>query len=80
MLIVYKEQYVYSYVHTMIGLLLPPSSPTPPFLLTPSFLPPPPHFQADTVLPLSLIYTIYFCMGNTIFGTVLGNRCRKAHY
>jgi hypothetical protein len=44
--------FLYSYVHTMIGSLLPRP---PPFPLTPSLTPPPPRFQAGTVLPLSLI-------------------------
>jgi hypothetical protein len=37
--------FVYSYVHTMFGLFLPPTAHSPP----------PPRFQTETVLPLSLI-------------------------
>jgi hypothetical protein len=45
--------FFYSYVHTMIGLLLPPSPCPLPF--SPLPFPSPPLFQAETVLPLSLI-------------------------
>jgi hypothetical protein len=46
--------FFYSYVHTMFGSSLPPS-PTPSLFSTPSLFPTTPHYQAETILPLSLI-------------------------
>jgi hypothetical protein len=45
----------YSYVHTMFGSFLPPPLHPFPFPPPPPSPPQPPRFQAETVLPLSLI-------------------------
>jgi hypothetical protein len=47
--------FFYSYVHTMFGSFLPPSPHPLLYPPTPSLFPPPPRYQAETVLPLSLI-------------------------
>jgi hypothetical protein len=45
----------YSYMHTMFGSFLPLPLPHPLFPPAPSFSPLPPYYQAETILPLSLI-------------------------
>jgi hypothetical protein len=54
-LFIYLFILLYSYVHTMFGSFLLPSHGPLPYSLAPSLAPSTPHYQAETILPLSLI-------------------------